>query len=191
MTARHLLSWWLFFARHHCIKQAASLQFFWHRSASSAYSRMANVWGQLTLSCFEIFQKKKPVFSLLPYIRKVRGQLGSCHDNDIGPTDMIARCFPFKKVPREFKFNLWYIRYLDIARMRVIRAQDRRPAGRWLHRCTPRPIRATSRQPTCPAAVEDAGAPKVVAGRCSSRVPLVHDCDCNCNCNLHYIFVIF
>ena len=31
----------------------------------------------------------------------------------------------------------------------------------------------------CPA-VEDAGAPKVVAGRCSSRVPLVHNCNCNC-----------
>jgi len=29
----------------------------------------------------------------------------------------------------------------------------------------------------CPA-VEDAGAPKVVAGRCSSRVPLVHNCNC-------------
>ena len=42
-------------------------------------------------------------------------------------------------------------------------------------------FRATSRQPTCPA-VEDAGAPKVVAGRYSSRVPLVH----NCNCNQYY-----
>ena len=32
---------------------------------------------------------------------------------------------------------------------------------------------------TCPA-VEDAGAPKVVAGRYSSRVPLlVHNCNCN------------
>ena len=30
-------------------------------------------------------------------------------------------------------------------------------------------------------AVEDAGAPKVVAGRYSSRVPLVHNCNCNCN----------
>ena len=29
----------------------------------------------------------------------------------------------------------------------------------------------------CPA-VEDAGAPKVVAGRYSSRVPLVHNCNC-------------
>ena len=47
----------------------------------------------------------------------------------------------------------------------------------------------------CPA-VEDAGAPKVVAGRCSSRVPLVHNCNCNvvpelCTADVQMTIVVF
>ena len=60
-----------------------------------------------------------------------------------------------------------------------------RPAGP-KHRCDymqDAPVPSNFRQPTC-RAVADAGAPKVVAGRYSSRDPLVRNCNCN-SCHQH------